>query len=208
MKARHRSRRLPTSTKRTQPPAVAITGPIGAGKSAALEAFARHGAATVSSDEIVHELLRSDPEIHAALAERFGPEVVGPDGADRARIAEIVFNDPAQLEWLEELLHPRVAEQNLAWRAEQEARADPPALTVSEVPLLYESGADRRFDVVVVITAPEPVRRERRPVGDERERRLLPVDEKVALADYTYVNDGTLEELDGFVADVVGKLTA
>jgi len=208
MKARHRSRRLPTSTKRTQPPAVAITGPIGAGKSAALEAFARHGAATTSSDEIVHELLRSDPEIHAALAERFGPEVVGPDGADRARIAEIVFNDPAQLEWLEELLHPRVAEQNLAWRAEQEARADPPALTVSEVPLLYESGADRRFDVVVVITAPEPVRRERRPVGDERERRLLPVDEKVALADYTYVNDGTLEELDGFVADVVGKLTA
>jgi dephospho-CoA kinase len=208
MKARHRSRRLPTSTKRTQPPAVAITGPIGAGKSAALEAFARHGAPTVSSDEIVHELLRSDPEIHAALAEHFGPEVVGPDGADRARIAEIVFNDPAQLEWLEELLHPRVAEQNLAWRAEQAARADPPALTVSEVPLLYESGADRRFDVVVVITAPEPVRRERRPVGDERERRLLPVDEKVALADYTYVNDGTLEELDGFVADVVGKLTA
>jgi dephospho-CoA kinase len=208
MKARHRSRRLPTSTKRTQPPAVAITGPIGAGKSVALEAFARHGAATVSSDEIVHELLRSDPEIHAALAEHFGPEVVGPDGADRARIAEIVFNDPAQLEWLEELLHPRVAEQNLAWRAEQAARADPPALTVSEVPLLYESGADRRFDVVVVITAPEPVRRERRPVGDERERRLLPVDEKVALADYTYVNDGTLEELDGFVADVVGKLTA
>ena len=208
MKARHRSRRLPTSTKRTQPPAVAITGPIGAGKSAALEAFARHGAATVSSDEIVHELLRSDPEIHAALAEHFGPEVVGPDGADRARIAEIVFNDPAQLEWLEKLLHPRVAEQNLAWRAEQEARADPPALTVSEVPLLYESGADRRFDVVVVITAPEHVRRERRPAGDERERRLLPVDEKVALADYTYVNDGTLEELDGFVADVVGKLTA
>ena len=208
MKARHRSRRLPTSTKRTQPPAVAITGPIGAGKSAALEAFARHGAATTSSDEIVHELLRSDPEIHAALAERFGPEVVGPDGADRARIAEIVFNDPAQLEWLEKLLHPRVAEQNLAWRAEQAARADPPALTVSEVPLLYESGADRRFDVVVVITAPEHVRRERRPVGDERERRLLPVDEKVALADYTYVNDGTLEELDGFVADVVGKLTA
>jgi dephospho-CoA kinase len=208
MKARHRSRRLPTSTKRTQPPAVAITGPIGAGKSAALEAFARHGAATVSSDEIVHRLLRSDPEIHAALAKRFGPAVVGPEGADRARIAEIVFNDPAQLEWLEELLHPRVAEQNIAWRAEQAARADPPALTVSEVPLLYESGADRRFDVVVVITAPEPVRRERRPVDDERERRLLPVDEKVALADYTYVNDGTLEELDGFVADVVGKLTA
>jgi dephospho-CoA kinase len=207
MKRGHRSRRLPTSTKRTRPPAVALTGPIGAGKSAALEAFARHGAATISSDEIVHRLLRSDPEIHSALAGRFGPEVVGRDGADRARIAETVFNDPAQLEWLEALLHPRVAEENLAWRAQQAARADPPALTVSEVPLLYESGADRRFDVVVVITAPEPVRRERRPVDDGRERRLLPVEEKVALADYTYVNDGTLQELDDFVADVVGKLT-
>jgi dephospho-CoA kinase len=60
---------------------------------------------------------------------------------------------------------------------------------------------------VVVITAPESVRRQRRPLSDDREQRLLPEEEKVALADYTYVNDGTLEELDAFVADVVGKLT-
>jgi dephospho-CoA kinase len=134
--------------------------------------------------------------------------VIGDDGADRAKIAEVVFNDPDQLDWLEELLHPRVVRENLAWRAEQESKPDPPQLTVSEVPLLYETGADRRFDAVVVITAPEAVRRKRRPLSDDREQRLLPVEEKVALADYTYVNDGTFEELDDFVADVVGKLTA
>jgi dephospho-CoA kinase len=200
-------RLLPTSTSR-KPVAVAITGGIGAGKTAALEAFARHGAATVSSDEIVHRLLRSDPNVRRELAERFGPDVIGNDGADRAKIADIVFNDPDQLDWLEELLHPRVAEENLKWRAEQESRPDPPALTVTEVPLLYETGADRRFDIVVVITAPEAVRSRRRPLGDDREQRLLPEEEKVALADYAYVNDGTLEDLDAFVTGVVGKLTA
>jgi dephospho-CoA kinase len=197
-----------TNPKRRNPPAVALTGPIGAGKSAALEAFARHGAATISSDEIVHRLLRNDPDVRRELAERFGAEVIGNDGADRGKIAEIVFSDPNQLGWLEELLHPRVASENLVWRAEQENSANPPPLTVTEVPLLYETGADRRFDAVVVITAPEAVRRERRPLTDDRERRLLPEAEKVALADYAYVNDGTLEELDAFVADVVGKLTA
>jgi dephospho-CoA kinase len=201
-----RSRLLPTSTRKN-PPAVAITGPIGAGKSAALEAFARHGAATISSDEIVHRLLRDDPDVRHELAEHFGPDVIGGDGADRAKIADIVFDDPGQLAWLEELLHPRVVRENLAWRADQLSRADPPALTVTEVPLLYETGADRRFDVVVVITAPEAVRRERRPLADDREQRLLPEEEKVALADYTYVNDGTLEDLDAFVAGVVAKLT-
>ena len=134
--------------------------------------------------------------------------MIGADGADRAKIAEIVFSDPDHLDWLEELLHPRVVEQNLAWRQEVESRPELPALTVTEVPLLYETGADRRFDVVVVITAPEHLRRERRPQADEREQRLLPDEQKVARADYAYVNDGTLEELDGFVADVVAQLTA
>jgi dephospho-CoA kinase len=199
-------RRLPTSTKK--PVAVAITGAIGAGKSAALEAFARQGAATISSDEIVHRLLRRDPDVRRELVERFGPEVVGSDGADRAKIAEIVFGDLDQLDWLEKLLHPRVVRENLAWREELASRDDPPSLAVTEVPLLYETGADRRFDVVVVITAPESVRRGRRPLADDREQRLLPEEEKVARADYAYVNDGTLEDLDAFVADVVGKLTA
>ena len=141
------------------------------------------------------------------LVERFGAQVIGEDGADRAKIAEIVFSDHDQLNWLEQLLHPRVVEENLVWRDEVAARPEPPALAVTEVPLLYETGADKRFDKVIVITAPEEVRRERRPLADTREDRLLPEEQKVALADYAYVNDGTLEELDAFVADVIAKLT-
>ena len=197
---------FPTSTNAKRPLAVAITGGIGAGKSAALEAFARHGAATRSSDEIVHRLLRSDPEVRRELAERFGPEVIGSDGADRAAVARIVFNDPAQLDWLEELLHPRVVREHAAWRQAVAEGPDPPGVTVTEVPLLYETGGDKRFDIVVVITAPPAVRAERRPIADERERRLLPEDEKVRLADYAYVNDGTLAELDAFVAGVMTDL--
>jgi dephospho-CoA kinase len=156
----------------------------------------------------VHRLLRSDPDVRRELVERFGPDVIGSDGADRARIADIVFNDADQLEWLEELLHPRVVEENLAWRDELMRRPQPPVLTVTEVPLLYETGAEERFDAVVVITAPRQLREQRRPVPDERERRLLPEEEKISRADYAYVNDGTLEELDSFVADVIAKLTA
>jgi dephospho-CoA kinase len=199
------SSRLPTSTKR--PVAVAITGSIGAGKSEALASFARHGAATISSDEIVHRLLRGDPDVRRELVERFGTDVIGDDGVDRAAIARIVFNDPAELDWLEELLHPRVVREHAAWRAEMVRRPDPPPVTVTEVPLLYETGGDDRFDVVVVVTAPPDVRAARRPVADSREQRLLPEEDKVRLADYTYVNDGTLEELDAFVADVMASLT-
>jgi dephospho-CoA kinase len=201
---------LPTSTSdsNAKPPAVAITGAIGAGKSAALESFARHGAATISSDEIVHRLLRRDPNVRRELAERFGPDVIGGDGPDRAKIAAIVFNQPDQLDWLEELLHPLVVQENLAWRVEVESRPEPPRLTVTEVPLLYETGGERRFDAVVVISAPEELRRERRPLADAREQRLLPAEEKAERADFVYVNDGTLEELDAFVAGVVAQLTA
>ncbi len=141
------------------------------------------------------------------LVEHFGPQVIGDDGTDRAALGRIVFNDPDELEWLEELLHPRVVREHSAWAAEQAALPVPPALTVSEVPLLYETGGEKRFDVVVVITAPEQVRNERRPLPDRREERLLPEEEKLRLADYAYVNDGTLEELDAFVADLVAKLT-
>src|SRR6266550_2355060 len=197
---------FPTSTNAKRPLAVAITGGIGAGKSAALEAFARHGAATRSSDEIVHRLLSSDPEVRRELVERFGPEVIGSDGADRAVIARIVFNNPEHLDWLEELLHPRVVQEHSAWSRQLAAGPDPPAVTVTEVPLLYETGGEKRFDIVVAITAPPDVRAKRKPIADERERRLLAEDEKVRLADYTYVNDRTLEELDTFVAGVLADL--
>ena len=192
-----------------RPVAVAVTGGIGAGKSEALRAFARHGAATVSADEIVHRLYE-DGEVQRALVDRWGERVRGPDGIDRKQVGEIVFGDRSELEWLEGLLHPRVVAEQARLRDELAGAADPPAVVVVEVPLLYETGAESRFDAVVVITAPPEIRAQRTTVADaaERTRRLLPDDEKVARADFSYVNDSSLEELDAFVADVVAKLTA
>jgi dephospho-CoA kinase len=141
------------------------------------------------------------------LEARWGQDVARPEGADRAAIAEIVFADPEELAWLEQLLHPRVVRQYQAWRDDVAAAPDPPAITVAEIPLLYETGGETRFDVVVAITASKHVRRQRSAaVADARERRLIPDAEKVRRADFAYVNDGTLEELDAFVADVLSQL--
>lgn len=192
-----------------RPIAVAITGGIGAGKSEALAAFARHGAATISSDEIVHGLLRDDPDVRRALLERFGERVLDGRGqVDRAAIAERVFGDAEALEWLEGLLHPRVVQEYLAWRERLAEQERPPPLTATEVPLLYEVGGQDRFDAVVVITAPPEVRAARSEVAlGEREPRLLPDSVKVAQADFAYVNDGSLDELDAFVREVVRELS-
>ncbi|HVM17011.1 MAG TPA: dephospho-CoA kinase [Gaiellaceae bacterium] len=192
-----------------RPLAVAITGGIGAGKSEALRAFARHGAETISSDEIVHELLRSDREVRRALIKRFGPGIRDETGRlDRRRIADVVFSDREQLDWLEGLLHPRVVERYLNWRAELAARPDAPALCVTEVPLLYEVGGETRFDVVVVVTASPAAREARgRKPPDDREQRLIPDADKARRADYAYVNDGSLDDLDRWVAGVAAELS-
>ena len=192
-----------------RPIAVAITGGIGAGKSEALAAFRRHGAATVSSDEIVHRLLRDDEDVRGRLLERFGERVLDEAGqVYRPAIAEIVFRDPEALAWLEALLHPRVAREYLEWREQLARLPNPPPVTVTEVPLLYEVGGQERFDKVVVVTASPEVRAGRTQVeAEQREPRLLPEEEKVARADYSYVNDGSLEELDAFVAGVMRELS-
>ena len=192
-----------------RPIAVAITGGIGAGKSEALAAFARHGAAVISSDEIVHRLLREDPEVRRALLGRFGERILGDDGeVDRSAIAELVFADPDALEWLEGLLHPLVVKEYLEWREELGRLPSPPPVSATEVPLLYEVGGQDRFDAVVVVTAPPELRAERSDVASaDREARLLPDSVKVAQADFSYVNDGSLEKLDDFVAAVMRELT-
>ena len=193
-----------------RPLAVAITGGIGAGKSSALASFRRHGAATVSSDEIVHHLLKSDPDVKEALVERLGEEILGDDGVpDRERIGIRVFRDREALDWLEKLLHPLVSREYLEWREQLAELPNPPAVCVTEVPLLYEVGADSRFDKVVVVTAPRQLRVARRGGRkDDRESRLLPDREKAERADFVYVNTGTPEELDDWVAGVMATLTA
>jgi len=191
----------------TRPVAVAITGGIGAGKSEALKAFARNGAATVSSDEIVHHLLRR-PDVRDAIVAQLGNGIVAPDGEiDRGALATVVFNDREALGWLEELLHPLVSAEYLQWQEQLAALPDAPRVSVTEVPLLYETGSDARFDKVVVITAPSKLRRARSEiVTDGREARLIPDSEKLERADFSYRNTGSLEELDAFVKSVMTEL--
>src|SRR5205085_4005212 len=137
--------------------------------------------------------------------EHFGADVFTSTGdVDRGAIAQIVFRDRDELEWLEGMLHPRVVREYLEWREEQASRPHPPALTVTEVPLLYEVGGETRFDKVVAITADPELRSDRRGARvDGRDERLIPDDEKLRRADFAYVNDRSLQELDAFVADVV-----
>jgi dephospho-CoA kinase len=194
-----------------RPVAVAITGGIGAGKTEALHAFARHGAATISSDDIVHRLLREDDDVRAGLLDRFGNGILDDAGnVDRAAISQIVFDDREALAWLEALLHPLVVAEYLAWREVLAGLPEPPAVSATEVPLLYEVGGEERFDAVVAITAPEDVRLERSRVSspEQRETRLIADEEKAARADFSYVNDGTRQQLDDFVAETMRALEA
>jgi dephospho-CoA kinase len=135
--------------------------------------------------------------VREAIRERWGEDAVG----DRGRIAEIVFADRAELDWLEQLLHPRVRARTTEWLQSVDA-----PVAVVEIPLLFETGGESRFDKVVVVTASREVRAGRRGMFQEREARLIPDEEKVARADFAYVNDGTLAELDAFVAGVVDSL--
>jgi dephospho-CoA kinase len=146
--------------------------------------------------------------VRRALLERFGRQILDEnDEVDRSAIAEIVFADREALDWLEGLLHPRVVEEYMQWREQLAELPSPPVVSATEVPLLYEVGGQDRFDAVVAITAPAELRAQRSEVvADQREPRLLPDSVKVAQADFAYVNDGSLDELDAFVADVMREL--
>ncbi len=183
---------------------VGLTGGIGGGKSEALRAFRRHGAVTLSSDESVRMLYGRD-EVKRAVAEHFGDQVIGPDGAvDRAAIGRIVFADAAELRWLEGLLLPLLADEFAAWR-DRESSAGA-RLLVHEAPTLFEVGVADRYDVIVTVTAPAETREGRRPGAHRQMAHQLPEAEKAARSDYVYENTGTLEDLDRFVARLVERL--
>ncbi|HKO26657.1 MAG TPA: dephospho-CoA kinase, partial [Solirubrobacteraceae bacterium] len=142
------------------PPFVGLTGGIGAGKSEALRALERLGAATLSSDAEVAKLLESD-EVRDLLVERFGKQVAPSGEVDRNAVAGVVFEQPDERKWLEGVLWPRVGQRVDAWRREQAGREPPPRALVVEVPLLFESGMEQVFDHTIAIVADEQVRQER-----------------------------------------------
>jgi dephospho-CoA kinase len=189
------------------PLTIGLTGGIAAGKSEALAAFARLGAATLSSDAVVHELLESEP-LRGRLVERWGPEVAPASGVDRGRIGEVVFAEPDELAWLESQIHPLVGERTAAWIKSLPAGTD---VAVVEVPLLFEVGRDGVFDTTIAIVSADPVRRERaeargHSLVDEREARQLSQSEKADRAEHVVENDGSLEDLERSLSALLAKL--
>jgi dephospho-CoA kinase len=187
---------------------VGLTGGIGAGKSEALAAFERLGAATLSTDRVAHDLL-DDEEVRSALIERWG-EKIAPDGSvDRDLVGEIVFNDPEQLAWLESITHPRVGAHVLEWRQSLDPGVK---VAVVEVPLLFEAAMDDAFDATVAVVAADDLRdarlRERGQGGLEgREARQLDQEEKERRADHVIRNDASLPELESEVKRVIEQLS-
>lgn len=186
---------------------IGLTGGIAAGKSEALAAFGRLGAATLSSDAVVHELLESE-SLRARLVERWGEEVAPEGVIDRTRIGEIVFADPEELAWLESQIHPLVAERMVAWLTELPPGTE---LAVVEVPLLFEGGREAVFDATVAVVAAEEVRRSRaeargHALVDEREARQLSQAEKAERADHVVANDGSVEDLERALSALIDKL--
>lgn len=190
-----------------RPLTIGLTGGIAAGKSEALAALGRLGAATISSDAVAHELLETEPLL-SRIGERWGAEVVAEGRVDRNRIGSIVFADPDELHWLEAQIHPLVGERIGSWLAALPGDAE---VAVVEVPLLFESGMEGVFDTTVAVVASDEVRRERaaergHALVDEREARQLAQAEKATRAEHVVENDGSVEDLERELSALVEKL--
>ncbi|HEY2637084.1 MAG TPA: dephospho-CoA kinase [Solirubrobacteraceae bacterium] len=194
----------------TDVPFVGLTGGVGAGKSTALAELERLGAATLSTDAVVHDLYGS-AEVRDAVADRFGPDVAPAGAVDRAALASRAFASPEDRAWLEGLIWPRVGARIAAWREEQLTHDPPPVAMVVEVPLLFEAGMEGAFDATIVVVADEDVRARRaasrgHEAVDERVARQLPQDEKARRADHAVRNDGSVADLQRNLSAILGML--
>jgi dephospho-CoA kinase len=192
---------------------VALTGGIATGKSYVLDQFRRRGVACLDADTLAHGVTAAGTEATAAIAARFGPEVIAVDGSvDRRRLAPIVFADPGARRDLEALVHPAVYRAIAAGLRAFELLGESP-LAVVDVPLLYESGHADDFSRVVATVCPPEMQIARlvargMPDADARLRLAAqwPADEKARRATFVIRTDGTFEETDRQVARVFSQL--
>jgi len=196
----------------TPPPFVGLTGGIGAGKSEALAALGRLGAATISADAVVHDLY-DDPEVRTAVVARWGDEVAPEGRVDRSAVARRAFATDADREWLEGLIWPKVGERIAEWRAIESVREPPPRALVVETPLLFEAGLEAGYDATIAVVADEAVRAERAAARgheavDERTARQLSQAEKAERATFAVENSGTIRDLERKLSSVLDKLGA
>ncbi len=182
---------------------VALTGNVGSGKSTVARLWEERGVPVLRADELAREVVAPGTEGLAAVVEVFGPGVLAPDGVlDREALRRRVFADPAERTLLEGLLHPRIRALRERWLAGLGPGGHP--MAVAEIPLLFETGLQGEFDVVVLVDAPRGERLRRlvadRGLGEEEARRIMaaqaPVEEKRPLAHYLLENGGTLGDLE------------
>lgn len=192
---------------------VALTGGIATGKSYVLDQFRCLGVPCLDADSLAHGVMAPGTEATAAIAARFGADVLAPDGSiDRTRLGPVVFADPAARRELEAIVHPAVYRAIAAGlRAFELVGALP--IAVVDVPLLFETGHAGEFDRVVVTACAEDTQIARllaRGLTEaEARQRLaaqLPTPEKVAKADYVIRTDGTFEETNVQVGEILRNL--
>jgi dephospho-CoA kinase len=195
-------------------PFVGLTGGMGAGKSTALAAFERLGAAVLSTDAVVHELY-GEEGLREAVVGRWGPEVAPGGVVDRSAVAARAFAREEDRAWLEGLLWPLVGKRVLAWlgeaRAGRLADLPRPRAAVVEVPLLFEAGMEKLYDATIAVISGEGTRRERaaargHALADERAARQLSQEEKARRATFVVHNDGTEEDLERELSAILDKL--
>jgi dephospho-CoA kinase len=194
---------------------VALTGNIAAGKSTVAELFRGWGAVLIDADRLVRDAEAPGSPVLHLIAARFGADLIGPAGQlDRAALRRRVMGDPAARADLERLVHPDVSRRRAALLAE--ARARGARIVVSDIPLLFEALDPAAFDAVVLVDAPEQVRRarllaERRLPEEDADRMLaaqMPSAEKRARSTYIIDNDADRATLERRAAEVWQALLA
>ena len=191
---------------------VALTGGIATGKSFCLSRFAAAGVPVIDADVLAREAVAPGTPGLAAVARRFGPSVVSPDGSlDRPALAAIVFADRTARAELEAILHPEVYRRIGDWFV---SLPHGTVLAIADIPLLFETGHQHDFDrVIVVACSPADqlqrlMQRDHLPIEAARARLAAqwPIDEKVARADHVVRTDGTFEETEAQIATIVETL--
>jgi dephospho-CoA kinase len=190
-----------------------LTGGIASGKSAVGRRLAARGVPVLDADVLAREVVEKGTEGLAAVVAAFGPSVLGDDGAlARKKVAALVFADPARRKELERILHPRISALTMTRAAALFAAGE--TLVCYEAALLVENGLANAFRPLVVVAAPEAVQLARAAARDGAEeaevrariRAQMPLEAKVAVADFVVQNDGTLEDLEARTDEVLAAL--
>jgi dephospho-CoA kinase len=170
---------------------VGLTGGIGSGKSKALTFFKNKGIPCYQADLAGHKVLNENPEVKAKVQAYFGSEIYTSKGLDRKALGKQVFNNQEVLQFLNEIVHPAVRLDFQNFIEEQQA-----PFIVSEVAILFENGGEKRYDKIILLTAPEALRIERVMARDgvsetevrQRMQKQWTDAQKIPLADYVIDN--------------------